>query len=134
MAAGVTDPLGSVEGEGQIFMALIEASCHCGVVRLRINRAPEEVTDCNCTICRRYGALWAYYSPKDVQVINDATDIYLWGNRAIEFHRCKHCGCITHWAPVYKAYDRMGVNARLMAPEVLDRVRLRRHDGANTGK
>ena len=87
---------------------------------------------CNCTLCRRYGALWAYYSPKDVRLTNDATDIYMWGKRVIEFHRCKHCGCITHWAPVYKPYDRMGVNARLMAPEVLDQVHVRRHDGANT--
>jgi hypothetical protein len=31
-----------------------------GTIRL----APETVTDCNCSICRRYGALLAYYSPK----------------------------------------------------------------------
>jgi len=115
-------------------MALIEASCHCGVVHLRINRAPDEVTDCNCTLCRRYGALWAYYSPKDVRVTDDATDIYVWGHRIIEFHRCKHCGCITHWAPVDKTYDRMAVNARLMAPEVLDQVKVRHFDGAETRK
>jgi len=41
---------------------------------------------------------------------------------------CKHCGCITHWAPVDKTHDRMGVNARLMAPEVLDQVRVRHLD------
>ena len=115
-------------------MNLIESSCHCGGVRLRLNRAPEEVIDCNCTICRRYGALWAYYSPKDVQITNDATDIYMWGNRLIEFHRCKQCGCLTHWASVHKAHDRMGVNARLMPPEVLNQVRVRRIDGADTWK
>jgi hypothetical protein len=75
-------------------MDLIESSCHCGGVRHSVNRAPEEAGDCNCTLCRRYGALWAYYSPKDVQVTNDATDIYMWGDRMIEFHRCKHCGCV----------------------------------------
>ena len=113
---------------------MIESSCHCGAVRLKINLAPEEVVDCNCTLCRRYGALWAYYSPKDVQVTNDATDIYKWGLRAIEFHRCKQCGCITHWAPVDKTYDRMAVNARLMAPEVMNKVRVRRWDGADSRK
>ena len=113
---------------------MIESSCHCGAARLKINRAPEEVLDCNCTLCRRYGALWAYYSPKDVQVTNNATDIYKWGQRAIEFHRCKQCGCITHWAPVDKTYERMGVNARLMAPEVMNKVRVRRWDGAASRK
>jgi hypothetical protein len=63
-----------------------------------------------------------------------ATDIYMWDDRSIEFHRCKVCGCVTHWAPVDKQIDRMGVNARLMAPEVLAKARVRRLDGADTGK
>ncbi len=113
---------------------MIESSCHCGAVRLKIDRAPEEVLDCNCSICRRYGALWAYYLPKDVQVPDGATDIYLCGARKTEFHRCKHCGCLTHWAPTDKARDRMGVNARLMAPEVLAQARVRHLDGADTWK
>lgn len=46
----------------------------------------------------------------------------------------RHCGCVAHWALVDKAHDRMGVNARLIAPDVLARVRVRRLDGADTGK
>lgn len=115
---------------------MIEASCHCGKVRLEIAEPPQTVTDCNCSICRRYGVLWAYYSPKAVRVLppSGATDIYMWGDRAIEFHRCKVCGCVTHWAAVDKTRDRMGVNARLMAPEVLAAARVRKLDGANTEK
>ena len=113
---------------------MIESSCHCGAVRLKIDRAPEEVTDCNCSVCRRYGALWAYYSPKDVQVTKDATDTYECGKRTLEFHRCKQCGCVTHWAPVDKTHDHMGVNARMMTPEVLAHVRVRHLDGANSWK
>src|SRR6266851_3786271 len=109
---------------------MIESSCHCGVVRLKIDRTPEEVTDCNCSICRRYGALWAYYSPGDVQVTNGSTDIYMWGGKRVEFHRCKYCGCITH----YNGPTRMGVNARLMEPEVLARARVRQFDGVDTRK
>lgn len=113
---------------------MIESSCHCGAVRFKIDRAPEEVTDCNCSICRRYGALWAYYSPREVQVTGGATDIYLWGQRTTEFHRCRNCGCITHWTAADKSRDRMGVNARLMAPEVLARAHVRHLDGADTWK
>jgi hypothetical protein len=115
---------------------MIESSCHCGTVRLEIDAAPETVTDCNCSICRRYGVLWAYYSPRQVRITpaGSATDIYSWDDRAIEFHRCTNCGCVTHWAPVDKSHDRMGVNARLMAPELLARARVRRLDGANTEK
>ena len=114
-------------------MPSIEASCICGAVRLQIARAPEEVTDCSCTLCRRYGVLWAYYSPRDVQRPIGVTDIFLRNPNRIEFHRCKNCGCITHWEAVYKAYDRMAVNARLLAPEVLARARVERFDGADSG-
>ena len=113
---------------------MIESSCHCGAVTLEIDGAPETVTDCNCSICRRYGVLWAYYSPRAVRIAPAPTDIYMWDDRAIEFHRCRNCGCVTHWAPVDKSANRMGVNARLMAPEVQARLRVRRLDGASTGK
>jgi hypothetical protein len=112
---------------------VIESSCVCGAVRLAITRAPDELVDCNCSICRRYGALWAYYSLKDVTVPNGLTDIFMLGPKKIEFHRCKICGCVTHWWPTTKR-DEMGVNARLMDPEVVARARVRRLDGANTWK
>jgi hypothetical protein len=111
------------------------ASCHCGAVRLEIDEPPAVLTDCNCSICRRYGTLWAYYSPAQVRFIGSlATDVYTWGDRRLEFHRCKGCGCITHWAAADRTHDRMGVNARLMEPAVLAAARVRRLDGADTWK
>ena len=112
---------------------MIEASCHCGAVRLETDAAPEEVTDCNCSICRRYGVLWAYYSPRQVRIAaGESTDTYLWDDRSLAFHRCSVCGCVTHWSAVDTSRDRMGVNARLMAAEILARARVRRLDGAKT--
>jgi hypothetical protein len=114
----------------------INASCHCGAIQLEIDAPPEALTDCNCSICRRYGVLWAYYSPQQVHIkpSSGATDAYVWGDRTIEFHRCKTCGCITHWAAIDPAVARMGVNARLMHPEILRPLRIRKLDGAVTGK
>ena len=62
---------------------MIEASCHCGAVGLQVPHAPEEVKECNCSICRRNGALMAYYSPKDVRLRPEsgATDIYVAASR-----------------------------------------------------
>jgi len=110
---------------------MIEATCHCGAVMYEVPRAPETLTSCNCSICRRLGSLMAYYSPKEVTVSGD-TDTYIWGDRMIVFHRCKVCGCFTHWSPVDPSTDRMGVNARLMAPEILAAARVRKFDGADT--
>ena len=113
---------------------MIEASCHCGAVCITCADAPNEVTDCNCTLCRRYGALWAYYSPSKVRVYpaDGATDVYMRGQREKEFHRCKTCGGVTHWRAIDRSLDRMGVNARLMDPGVVKAARLRFLDGAVT--
>lgn len=115
---------------------MIESSCHCGAVKLEIAAPPETVTDCNCSICRRYGVLWAYYSPRDVRITagESATKIYMWDDKSIEFHHCDNCGCVTHWAPVDKTRDRMGVNGRLIAPDILAEARVRHLDGAVTWK
>ncbi len=112
---------------------MIESSCNCGAVRLQIASPPTELTDCNCSICRRYAALWAYYPLKDVIVPGGLTDIFSRGAKKIEFHRCKICGCVTHWSPTDQR-DRMGVNARLMDPEVVAGARVRHLDGADTWK
>ena len=110
---------------------MIEASCHCGAVRMQVAQAPETATQCNCSICRRTGMLCAYYTPAQV-TLSGATDTYMWGDKMIEFHRCKICGCFTHWSAVDKSMDRMGVNARLMPPEILAQARVRKFDGADT--
>jgi hypothetical protein len=101
---------------------------------LEIAVPPAEITECNCSICRRYGVLWAYYSPSQVRLASAdaATEVYMWDDRSIAFHRCRICGCVSHWAAVNPKRDRMGVNARLMAPEVVAQARVRHLDGART--
>lgn len=111
----------------------VEGACHCGAVRYEVAAAPQTVTDCNCTTCRKRGMLWACYSPRDVR-IEGPTQIFMWDDRELEFHFCGTCGCTTHWSALDKAVDRMGVNARLMAPEIMAAARIRYLDGANTGK
>lgn len=115
---------------------MIKASCHCGAICLEIEAAPTEVTDCNCSICRRYGTLWAYYPSKQVHRSEAAgkTDIYLCNDRQLAFHRCSACGCVLYWAALEPTHERMGVNARLMEPQILAQARVRRLDGADSWK
>jgi hypothetical protein len=110
---------------------MIEATCECGAVRLEIETPPETVGDCNCTICRRYGALWAYYPVSKVRV-SGATTSYLRGRRIVEFHHCAVCRCLTHWSAADKSWTgKMGVNARLMAPQILQAAQIVPLDGAS---
>ena len=112
---------------------MIEASCHCGAVRFSVETAPEQVNDCNCSICRRYGTLWGYYRPSQVRFAaeNGPTDIYMWGDRALEFHRCRACGCVTHWSPTNRERQKMVINARLLPAEVLAAIPVTHGDGAS---
>lgn|SRR5262249_7152070 len=108
----------------------IVGSCHCGAVTLEVPSAPAEITSCNCSICRRLGTLWAYYPPAQVR-ISGATTSYLWGEKSIALHHCPTCGCTTHWSPVGDDADpRMGINVRLLAPELVAAARVRHFDGA----
>jgi hypothetical protein len=95
---------------------MIKAACHCGAVRLEADPAPTRVNDCNCSICRRYGVLWAYYDRGQVRLVPgfETTEVYLWGDRDIGFHRCAACGCVTHWAPAREPSLIRGVNVRMM--------------------
>ncbi len=112
----------------------ISGSCHCGSICIEVDTAPSEVTACNCSICPRYDVLWAYCSPKQVRMTppDAVTVAYQRDDRSITFHRCPTWGCVSHWAAVDPTRDRMGVNARLMAPDVVASARVRRLDGADT--
>jgi len=115
--------------------SMINAICHGGAVTIAVPDTPASVTDCNCSICRRYGVLWAYYNAADVVVsaMADATDRYAWGDRTIGFVRCRNCGCITHWEAARHGVDnRIGINARNFEPGMLAAARIRRLDGAST--
>jgi len=114
---------------------MIEGNCLCGAVRIEVAHAPETVTSCNCSACRRLGAIFAYYPPDQVKVSGPTIGFQrqdMGEPPMLELHHCPTCGCTTHWTGLDPDLNRMGVNARLMAPQVLAAARLRRLDGADT--
>lgn len=116
---------------------MLTATCHCGAVRLEVPRRPRTLTNCNCSICRRYGTLWAYYRARDVRVTTKASALsgYTWGRKALNFVRCRTCGCIMYWQRLRPRKENyMGINMRNVEPEALGAVRIRRLDGASTWK
>lgn len=116
---------------------MLNATCHCGAVRIEIPARPAEVTNCNCSLCRRLGTLWAYFDAHTVKIHGhpENTDEYIQGDKTLRTVRCKTCGCTTHWEPLDPLkYRRMGVNIRNFEPEVIGDVRIRLLDGADTWK
>ncbi len=114
---------------------MLRASCHCGAVHIDLERKPRSLTRCTCSICRRYGARWAYCTRRTASVYSDpgALAAYTWGDATIEFYHCRRCGCLTHYESVDKNEgSRIAVNARMLPPEDTAGIRVRTFDGAAT--
>ena len=110
---------------------MIQGGCHCGALQWRFQGLPESATSCNCTVCRRYGALWAYdYEGEGIEVAGPST-AYVRGE-SIEFHFCPACGCVGWWrarAPNAQGRRRIAVNLRLSEPGPIACVPVARFDG-----
>jgi hypothetical protein len=111
---------------------MIEGVCHCGAVRWTFEGRPEWVTACNCTICRRYGALWAYGFDNEGVHVFGATAVYARGSKWLGFHFCTRCACVAYWHQTQPGADgrrRVGVNVRLAEPEAVAAIPINHHDG-----
>ena len=110
---------------------MIEGSCHCGAVRWQFDGVPEDATACNCTVCRRYGVLWAYdYVDEGIRT-EGPTRAYIRGD-AIEFHFCSTCGCVVFWRAIEgdaSGRRRTAVNLRMAEPAAVAGIPIRHFDG-----
>ena len=110
---------------------VMEITCHCGNVSIQTD-TPTQLTECNCSICRRYATLWGYFNVEDVVLeIGDAgTESYIWGDQEIAFVRCRTCGCVTHYeaAPGVDV-DRLAVNFRMLDVETVETIPRRYFNG-----
>lgn len=112
---------------------LLTGSCHCGAVRWTFDGDPGTATACNCTVCRRYGALWAYdWVDGRIEAAGE-TQAYTRPPHEIGFHFCPACGAVAFWrgvAPRPDGRTRIAVNLRLTDnPFTVQTIPIRRFDG-----
>ena len=111
-------------------------NCHCGAITVILSEKPKWLVNCNCSICTRLGALWGHVEIESVEIQSaSSTRVYIHGDRCIAFHSCDVCACTTHWEELNpKEFTRMGVNFNMCSAEVISRFRIRKRDGAASGK
>ncbi len=111
---------------------MLEGSCHCGQVTWSFAGKPDGATACNCTVCRRYGVLWAYdYDGEGIRVAGD-TRVYSWGDRSLGFHFCGNCGCVAWWRALEadaQGRRRIAVNLRLAEPDAVAAIPIDHFEG-----
>lgn len=115
---------------------MLELACLCGQLHVRIEKRPDFVNECNCTLCSKTGARWGYFHPDEVTVEGTAAD-YRRDDKAepaAEIHFCPRCGSTTHFTLTESAAAKfgntlMGVNMRLVDESELAGIELRYPDG-----
>ncbi|HEY6942253.1 GFA family protein [Dokdonella sp.] len=113
---------------------MVEGSCHCGAVRWRFDGEPDGATACNCTVCRRYGVLWAYDYEDEAIHVSGPTRAYVRG-KALAFRFCPHCDCVAYWLARRVQDDgrrRIAVNLRLAEPDAVAHIPIDHFDGLDT--
>ena len=83
-----------------IIQPVHQARCHCGAVVLELI-LPEGIEDprrCNCSICRRKGAIVGSVPLENLKVIEgeDGLRLYQFDTREAEHYFCDICGIYTH--------------------------------------
>ena len=117
---------------------MIEGKCHCGRAGWQLDGDPGPVTACNCTLCRRYGALWAYDFEDQRIRLTGSTSRYVRPGKtdpALEIRFCPNCGCVTAWRGLRLEPDgtrRVAVNVRLADPDAVAELPIDHFDGLDT--
>ena len=76
------------------------ASCHCGAVELKLT-LPNGIEDprrCDCSMCRRRGAIVASVSLENLEVVRgaDVLGLYQFNTMTAKHYFCTKCGIYTH--------------------------------------
>lgn len=71
-----------------------QGSCHCGSVTFELKARLDTVMDCNCSICRRRGALWHGTSDAGLRILSGESDLalYQFNTMKAKHYFCRHCG------------------------------------------
>ena len=113
-----------------------KSRCHCGSVELEL-QLPDGIIDprrCNCSICRRKGAVVGSVPLSGLKIIRgrDKLSLYQFDTKEAEHYFCSVCGIYTHHKRRSNP-DQYGINLGCLEgvdPKLIDGVKL--YDGANS--
>lgn len=110
-------------------------SCHCGRVAFEVEADIAEVTECNCSLCRRRGTL-LWFGPREALALKTPeSDLstYTFNKHHIQHRFCAHCG-----VPAFGEADNpktggkmLAVNVRCLPDVDLKALKVNQYDGAS---
>jgi hypothetical protein len=109
-------------------------SCHCGQVAYEADADLNQVISCNCSICRKRGALLAFV-PEDqfrLKSGGEALTDYLFNKKVVHHMFCPTCGVGAFARGIRPDGAKMvALNVRCLDGVDLDALKVRKFDGAS---
>ncbi len=106
-------------------------SCHCGAIRFEVSLDLDHVRVCDCSLCRKRGALNYRVEDEDITVLSSLDDLtlYQWHTRTAKDYFCPTCGILPFRRP-RTAPELWTVNVRCLDNVDLDTIPVRKVHGS----
>ncbi|MFV0679420.1 GFA family protein [Ottowia sp.] len=93
-------PVNLKEVNGVEIQSKHKASCHCGSIELELS-LPDGLVDirrCDCSLCRRRGAIVASVPLSDIGIVkgHEYLKLYQFNTKTAKHYFCGNCGIYTH--------------------------------------
>ena len=111
-------------------------SCHCGAVAFQLDATPSSLSQCNCSICHRKGAVYVKVREiHDFRILQGADTLssYQFNTMTAEHFFCSICGIHVFHRPRLDP-SLWSVNARCLDDLDLDSFVTTKFDGRNWEK
>lgn len=115
-------------------MRIFTGSCHCGAIRFEIETELNTAIKCNCSICKKKGALHHRVPPERFKLLSgeESLTLYQFDSKEAKHWFCKHCGIQPFSNPraAPSAYS-VNINCLDECETEQDSVEVRSFDGKN---
>jgi hypothetical protein len=107
-------------------------SCHCGAVAFSVEVDPAQALQCNCSICTKLGAVWAFAPRSKFSLKSGAAQQgdYQFAKKQLHHRFCTRCGIESYAegaAP--DGTPSVGINLRCLEGVEVDKLSPRPYDG-----
>jgi len=115
-------------------MQTYKGSCHCGRVRFEVDADISFVRSCDCSVCRRRGALIFRVEPERFRLLTPLDDLalYQFHTHTARDYFCPVCGILPFRRP-RTAPEMWGINVRCLEGLDLETLEIERVFGSRLG-
>ena len=126
-------------------MKTYRGSCHCGRTRFEVDLDLDHVRSCDCSICRKRGALIHRVDADRLRLLTPIEELtlYQWHTRTAEDYFCPVCGILPFRRPRHRTSQEMAtgapefsgwsINVRCLEGVDLDTIPVKRVYGSKLG-